>query len=69
MIGTTDWTGIAAVISATAAGLISVLTFLRTGQVHNEVKMPNGDPRTSGQVIADTAKAVGVPEPPHDSEG
>lgn len=57
--------GIAAIIAALLAGLPGVIAALYGKKIHKEVRTPNGDPRTTGQVITDTAKQVGVPEPEH----
>jgi hypothetical protein len=61
-----DWYGVAAVIAAIGGATATILTALanrKVSQVHNEVKTPNGTLRTSGEVQADIAKAVGADEP------
>jgi hypothetical protein len=62
MLGATDWAGIAAVIAAVgsaAATVIAAIATAKVGQVHKEVKNPNGS--TTGRAVEEVHAALSTP--------
>jgi hypothetical protein len=66
MIGTTDYAGIAAVISAVFAGVAALVGAFNHRTVSNIDRKTdtNGDPRELGIAVTDIAAQVAPPEAP-----
>lgn len=60
MIGSTDWTGLAAVISAVGAAIAAVLAAYWGKGTADKVRTPDGVPRI-GELAANVAAAVSTP--------
>lgn len=61
MIGTTDWTGIAAVIAALGSALAAVVAALLSARNGGKLATPPNTP-TIGQLAANVAAAVTTPD-------
>lgn len=60
MIGATDWTGIAAAITALFGGIAAVVGAVFAARANGNTKTPDGTPQL-GQLGANVAAAVSTP--------